>query len=167
MLVGARQWNGIYTDIPTMGYDDISTSGYCEVGDIPQFVWIDSDGRNHLLTGDIPSWSNNEIYNISLELDSDSLFPSEYNLIQNYPNPFNPNTVISFSIPVENHIMISVYDISGKLVNTLIDYNMGPGYHSVSWDGKDSNGLSVSSGLYVYTLSTKNISLSGKMMLMK
>jgi hypothetical protein len=167
MLVGSRQWNGLYTDIPAMGYDDISTSGYCEVGDTPQFVWIDSDGKDHLLTGDIPAWSNNEIYNILLELDSDSLFPDEYNLIQNYPNPFNPSTVISFSIPVGNHVMISVYDISGKLVNTLIDHNMGPGYHSVSWYGKDRNGLSVSSGLYVYTLSTKDISLSGKMMLMK
>ena len=69
VLVGSRQWRGIYTDIPAMGYDDISTSGYCEIGDIPQFIWIDSDGKAHLLTGDIPVWSNNEIYNILLELE--------------------------------------------------------------------------------------------------
>jgi len=167
VLVGSRQWNGVYTDVPAMGYYDISTSGYCETGDTPQFIWIDSDGNDHLLTGNIPEWSNNGLYNISLGLDSEGLFPNEYNLIQNYPNPFNPSTTISFTIPIEDHVTLNVHDMSGKLVKRLIDHKMNTGYHNVSWNGKDANGLSVSSGLYVYTLSTKNISLSGKMMLMK
>ena len=167
VLVGSRQWNGLFTDIPAMGYDGMSTSGYCQVGDVPQLVWIDSDGDEHLLTGEIPAWSNNELYHITLELDSDGLYPTEYNLIQNYPNPFNPSTTILFSIPSDDHIMINVYDISGKLINTLINNKINRGNHSVSWNGKDINGLDVSSGLYVYTLHGKDVSLSGKMMLMK
>ena len=167
VLVGSRQWRGIYTDIPAMGYDDISTSGYCEIGDIPQFIWIDSDGKAHLLTGDIPAWSNNEIYNILLELDSDSLLPSEYNLIQNYPNPFNPSTTISFTVPSEGHVIISVFDLNGRLVSTLLDQSIDAGYHSIHWDGVDSNGLNVSAGLYIYTLQADGISLSSKMILMK
>ena len=61
----------------------------------------------------------------------------------------------------------NLLDINGRLVSTLLDENINSGYHDVTWDGVDANGLSVSSGLYVYILSTKNISLSGKMLLMK
>ena len=167
VLVGSRQWNGIYTDIPVMGYYDSSTSGYCQTGDTPKIVWIDSDGNSNLLVGDIPSWENNELFYVSLEIASDTPTPDSYELIQNYPNPFNPSTTISFSLPLDNHVMINIYDISGKLINTLLDDKMSSGYHNVSWNGKDFNGLEVSSGVYVYTLNTNDITLSDKMMLMK
>ena len=167
VLVGSRKWNGVYTDIPAMGYYDSSTLGYCEIGDIPDIIWIDSSGDDHLLVGNIPSWDNNELFHVSLELSSDSFNPNSYDLIQNYPNPFNPSTTISFSLPSDNHVMINIYDISGKLVNTLIDNKMNRGYHDVSWNGKDFNGLDVSSGVYIYTLYAEDITLSDKMMLMK
>ena len=150
-----------------MGYYDSSTSGYCQTGDIPKIVWIDSDGNEHLLVGDIPSWENNELFYVSLEQGSDSLNPDNYDLIQNYPNPFNPSTTISFSLPTEDNVTINIYDISGKLINTLLDDKMSSGYHNVSWNGKDFNGLDVSSGVYVYTLYTNQVTLSDKMMLMK
>ena len=88
-------------------------------------------------------------------------------MIQNYPNPFNPSTTISFSVPTEGNVTINVYDISGRLIATLLDQNMSAGYHDVSWSGTDMNGLSVSAGLYVYSLETRDISLSNKMILMK
>ena len=167
VLVGARQWNGIFTDIPAMGYDSYATAGYCQDNDIPKIVWVDSDGNENLLVGDIPGWSNNELFYISLELDSNSLVPTDYSLSQNYPNPFNPSTTISFSLPSDNHTILNIYDISGKLINTLLDKNMKSGYHNVSWDGKDLYGQEVSTGAYVYTLSTNDMSLSGKMILLK
>ena len=167
VLVGARQWNGIFTDIPAMGYDSYATAGYCQDNDIPKLVWVDSEGNENLLVGDIPSWSNNELFYISLELDSNPLIPTDYSLSQNYPNPFNPSTTISFSLPSDNHAILNIYDISGKLINTLIDKNMKTGYHNISWDGKDLYGEEVSTGAYVYTLSTNDISLSGKMILLK
>ena len=167
VLVGARQWNGIFTDIPAMGYDSYATAGYCQDNDIPKLVWVDSEGNENLLVGDIPSWSNNELFYISLELDSNPLIPTDYSLSQNYPNPFNPSTTISFSLPSDNHAILNIYDISGKLINTLIDKNMKTGYHNISWDGKDLYGQEVSTGAYVYTLSTNDISLSGKMILLK
>ena len=167
VLVGARQWNGIFTDIPAMGYDSYATAGYCQDNDIPKIVWVDSDGNENLLVGDIPGWSNNELFYVSLELDSNSLIPTDYSLSQNYPNPFNPSTTISFSLPSDNHTILNIYDISGKLINTLLDKNMKSGYHNVSWDGKDLYGQEVSTGAYVYTLSTNDISLSGKMILLK
>ena len=167
VLVGARQWNGIFTDIPAMGYDSYATAGYCQDNDIPKLIWVDSEGNENLLVGDIPSWSNNELFYISLELDSNSLMPTDYSLNQNYPNPFNPSTTISFSLPSDNHTILNIYDISGKLINTLLDKNMKTGYHNISWDGKDLYGQEVSTGAYVYTLSTNDISLSGKMILLK
>ena len=170
VLVGARQWNGIFTDIPAMGYDSYATAGYCQDNDIPKIVWVDSDGNENLLVGDIPGWSNNgqnELFYISLELDSNPLIPTDYSLSQNYPNPFNPSTTISFSLPSDNHTILNIYDISGKLINTLLDKNMKSGYHNVSWDGKDLYGQEVSTGAYVYTLSTNDMSLSGKMILLK
>ena len=150
-----------------MGYDDAYTSGYCEVGDIPEFVWVDSSGEQRVLIGDIPSWSNNEIYNLTLEEDTSNIAPSTYTLIQNYPNPFNPTTSISFTTPSQDYISINVYDLSGRLVATLLNENLEKGSYSVTWDGKDMSGLNVSSGVYIYTLEGNGISLQNKMMLMK
>ena len=62
---------------------------------------------------------------------------------------------------------IGVYYLAGKLINTLLDKNMKTGYHNISWDGKDFYGQEVSTGAYVYTLSTNDVSLSGKMILLK
>ena len=91
-----------------------------------------------------------------------SSIPSEYALIQNYPNPFNPSTTISFTAPYDGHVKVSIFDINGRLVSTLLDDNISSGYHDVVWDASD-----MSAGLYVYTLQSENISISGKMILMK
>ena len=162
MIVGSRQWNGAYTDIPAMGYDGSAYSaGYCSDGDIPKFVWIDNNGEAHNLTANTPAWSNNELYNISLEY-MESTVPGKYSLIQNYPNPFNPATTISFSTPTNGHVTIHVFDINGRLVSTLLDESINSGYHRVNWDAND-----MSAGVYIYTLQAEGISLSSKMILMK
>ena len=162
IIVGSRQWNGLYTDIPVMGYDgDLYSAGYCNSGDTPKFVWIDSDGKAHNLTADTPVFLNNEIYNISLE-HMESTIPDEYTLLHNYPNPFNPSTTISFSVPRNGHVTINIFDVNGRLVSTLLDDTIGSGYHNVTWDATE-----MSAGLYMYTLQAEGISLSNKMILMK
>lgn len=93
--------------------------------------------------------------------------PEEYILSQNYPNPFNPSTTISFSVPVEGNVVLNIYDITGRLVTTLVDANMNSGYHSVNWDGIDLNGSFVSAGLYIYSLQAEGVALTRKMVLMK
>ena len=93
--------------------------------------------------------------------------PEEYQLTQNYPNPFNPTTTISFSIPSEGHVQVSVYDITGRLVTNLVDGNLSEGYHDVIWDGTDMFGSNVSAGLYIYSLQAEGVSLTRKMVLMK
>ena len=93
--------------------------------------------------------------------------PEEYRMSDAYPNPFNPTTTLSFSVPIEGNINLSIYDMTGRLVNTLVDGNLKQGYHSITWNGFDSNGHAVSSGMYIYALNGKDVSITKKMVLMK
>ena len=93
--------------------------------------------------------------------------PEEYSLNDAYPNPFNPTTELSFRIKDAGHISLNIYDMTGRLINTLVDGNLEHGYHSVIWNGMDSNGHAVSSGMYIYALQGEGISISKKMVLMK
>jgi len=93
--------------------------------------------------------------------------PNKYRLSQNYPNPFNPETKISFTIPKAGDITIKVYDIQGREVTTLVNASMNAGTHEVIWNGTNSSGVRVASGMYVYTMKSQDRILSKKMVLMK
>ena len=69
--------------------------------------------------------------------------------MQNYPNPFNPSTTIRFTIPSNSFVRLIVYDITGKVVNEIVNGYLEPGVHSVEWSGTDTNGIDVSSGVYL------------------
>ncbi len=88
-------------------------------------------------------------------------------LVQNYPNPFNPMTTISFELPVSGHASIEIFDVRGRLVRTLVNAMMPPGSKSVKWDGEDSHGRTVPSGVYFYRLTAGDKSLTKKMVLLR
>jgi hypothetical protein len=88
-------------------------------------------------------------------------------LNQNYPNPFNPETTISFDMPKTSPATLAVYNVKGQLVKTLFDGNATFGKNNVVWNGTDSKGSKVSSGIYFYRLSTNGKVENRKMMLMK
>jgi hypothetical protein len=88
-------------------------------------------------------------------------------LHRNYPNPFNPTTNISFSLPKEDDIELTIYNIKGQKVKTLYSGIAEEGKHSMVWEGKDTNGKSVSSGIYFYKLKTESKELTRKMLLLK
>ena len=93
--------------------------------------------------------------------------PEEYSLLDAYPNPFNPITTLSFSVPTEGIVSLNIYDMTGRLVSTLLDANLKQGYHSITWNGMDSNGHAVSSGMYIYSLKGEGVSITKKMVMMK
>ena len=93
--------------------------------------------------------------------------PTAYSLSQNYPNPFNPETVIHYDLPLRSHVAISVYNMMGQKVTTLVDNKMDAGSHFVVWDGKDNNGESVASGIYLYRMETDRFVQTRKLVLMK
>ena len=82
--------------------------------------------------------------------------------LQNYPNPFNPTTTISFSIPEEIKVDISVYNIKGQKVRTLTNNNFDRGNHSVIWNGYNDSGKLVGSGVYFYKMNLNGKSESVK-----
>ncbi len=90
-----------------------------------------------------------------------------FTLHKNYPNPFNPTTQISFSLTGEAHATLNVFNIAGQLVTTLVDRELPAGEHVVSWDGRNSNNSPVASGIYLYRLSTGDVSRSERMILLK
>jgi hypothetical protein len=88
-------------------------------------------------------------------------------LSQNYPNPFNPSTTIDFTLPSAGKVNVSVYNIKGQLVKTLVDGFLIEGSHSAVWNGIDSLHRPVSSGIYFYRIDAHGKSEVKKMLLMK
>jgi hypothetical protein len=85
----------------------------------------------------------------------------------NFPNPFNPKTTIRFALPDEKAVKLEVFDVNGRKVATLLDENLGAGEHHVVWDGSDSAGRSLPSGLYFYRLDTGLERRTSKMLMLK
>jgi hypothetical protein len=93
--------------------------------------------------------------------------PTMTALLPNYPNPFNPTTTISFTLVKRENTNLSVYNIEGKLVTTLVDETLDGGFKEVTWHGKDAHGNPVSTGVYFYRLTAGNRTLTKKMVLLK
>ena len=88
-------------------------------------------------------------------------------LMQNTPNPFGPGTLIAFSLPHAAQVRMSVYDVRGREITKLADEMFDAGNHEVSWDGSDSEGRRVSSGIYYYRLVAEEEVLTRKMVLLR
>jgi len=93
--------------------------------------------------------------------------PTVFALEQNYPNPFNPSTQIRFAIPEQSMVTISVYDMMGRKVRTLIQGNISAGYHTTVWNATNDKGLPVGAGMYIYTIRAGAYHQMKKMVLLK
>lgn len=105
-----------------------------------------------------------EISDVSVQ---DNVLPQEYKLMQNYPNPFNPTTTIKFSISRSCHVLVEVFNLSGELIAELQNGTLQAGYNEIIWNGKDSKGNQMPSGIYFYSLITDEYRESKKMILLK
>jgi hypothetical protein len=93
--------------------------------------------------------------------------PAYPQLGQNYPNPFNPQTQIEFNLVQASKVKLTVYNLLGQKVVTLVDEVLPAGKHVVGWNGEDQSGLALSSGPYFYRLEYGEFSQVGKMTLLK
>ena len=97
-----------------------------------------------------------------------SVMPEEFQLGQNYPNPFNPTTKIPVALPVDSEIELKVYNILGREVATIFSGQIQAGRHLFEWNGRNSAGNRLSSGVYFYRLTAgKKAALAGKMIMLK
>lgn len=93
--------------------------------------------------------------------------PAAYYLAQNHPNPFNPLTTIKFGLKERGHVSLRIYDAAGRLVKVLADREFAAGNHEEPWDGRDSGGRQVSSGVYFYSIKSGAFKQTRKMVLMR
>jgi hypothetical protein len=95
------------------------------------------------------------------------LTPSSFKLNQNYPNPFNLGTTIEYSLTQPANVKLTIYDLTGKLINTLVDYDQQANYFTVEWNGLDLRGRPASAGLYFCSLQIMDHKKTIKMLLLK
>ena len=144
-------------------------------GDYHDILIYSIDGKN--ISENVNIFTTNGLFelvsvvlanNVAQEIDIDyNYLPNKFALYQNFPNPFNPSTTIDFSVARESLVTIKIINLLGKEINTLVNEIVDVGYHNIQWDGKNSFGTSVPSGIYIYQLESDEISLNKKMILMK
>jgi hypothetical protein len=147
-----------------------------ESGTAPYFYDIDPDaelGEYGYMVFLLTSQRGDSIY-LEVEViastvsgDQSGDTPRAAVLFQNHPNPFNPNTSIQFYIPRREQVSLKVYDVSGKLVRTLVDDRLDGGSHTYIWDGKNNRGKAVASGVYFYMLRSDSIRKARKAVLLR
>lgn len=93
--------------------------------------------------------------------------PSEFTLLQNYPNPFNQTTKMQFTLAKSGFVSLSIYDLLGRKVRTLVSEHVSVGYKSVLWDGRNDAGKGVASGIYFYQLRVGDFFGTKKLVLLK
>ncbi len=89
------------------------------------------------------------------EYPNDSL-GNEFQLLQNYPNPFNYQTTISYQLPMTSKVVLNIYDILGREVQTLVNKEQSAGFYSIVWDGKNDVGGNIDPGIYFYRLKAED-----------
>ena len=99
--------------------------------------------------------------------ENEALLPQEFALHQNYPNPFNPVTRIRYDLPENSMVNITVYDMLGREVNTLVNQAQNAGFKSIIWDATNDYGKSVSAGIYLYQIQAGDFMRTEKMVLLK
>jgi len=95
------------------------------------------------------------------------IIPEKFKLYQNYPNPFNPSTTIRYELPEGSNVIIKIYNLLGIEIRKLVSEFQPAGFKTIYWDGKDKNGNSVDSGMYLYTFKSNNFSQTKKMLVIK
>ena len=99
------------------------------------------------------------------------MLPEDFTLAQNYPNPFNPTTTIRFGVPDRGgkivRVHLSIFNLEGRLVRSLLDEEKLAGWYAVKWDGRNETGEKVTSGLYFYSIVAGDFKATKKMLLTK
>lgn len=148
----------------------------CSYPDLAQIGWypeLISDGSGGAIVTWYTGYRYNGIYaqrvngNGSVPPTEAEIPPPALTLSQNYPNPFNPRTSIRYYLPVTCHVRLAVYDVTGNLVDILVNKIQETGRHVAEWDGCDRRGIPAASGVYVYTITAGNQKISRKLVLLR
>ncbi len=132
-------------DVNYDGYKDILVSSIDHTGDT-------RIGKIYLYSGNLNT----------TDIKSEQILPTQYELFQNYPNPFNPTTTIRYEVPESGHVTITVYNMLGRKITTLVNGNQSAGLNKVEFNASD-----LVSGIYYYKMKTEKTIIVKKMILLK
>jgi hypothetical protein len=93
--------------------------------------------------------------------------PTTFSFSQNFPNPFNPQTTVEFTVSKEETVHLTIFNIMGQKVRTIISHRLSPGTHSICWNGRDNSGQEVSSGTYIAALMVGSTIATKRMLLVR
>ena len=168
--------NGVIEDVSTVDVDNVlaeydnnrlvvAGSSIFKSGEAVCYITfrVDSDELN------ISNLTYNDVVleNTKIDLTSDVENDDVNKMLANYPNPFAVSTSIAVNVEKSGFYTLSIYDVQGNLVKTLISSNLDAGLNSYLWDGTDNNGSRVESGMYIYRLIGDNVSVSNTMQIVK
>lgn len=109
-----------------------------------------------------------EVYSTGYPTNGENISPpGKFELKQNYPNPFNPLTSIEFFVEKPGNVKIDIYDVTGRLIRTLIDTYKETGNHKIMWDGITDSGYKSASGVYFYNFRAGEFTETKKMIILK
>jgi len=151
---------GVFDKIDT-GSDTITIIANLDNG---TYYWkVSAYDTDSLLTWG--SNTDNDPWEIQINtsgLSENNALPSDFHLYTNYPNPFNPTTTFKYELPKESKVVLSVFDMNGRLVETIVNQTQSAGYYSVQWDATQ-----YSSGVYIYRIQAGGFQQVKKCVLMK
>ena len=184
MLVNS---NNIFGQSPLFAGDDPATkehyrlfadneNGYSPA--IDSGILISEYSNPQYQTPEVDLFGNDRVYSSGIDIgcfespgytgNEEYVLPvSQALTLSNYPNPFNPETTISFNNPQSGKVNLSIFNIKGQLVKTLLDDETSAGPHSLVWNGKDERGKNVASGIYFTKIKTDKSVQTKKMLLIK
>jgi hypothetical protein len=172
LCVGAGAWHGDMLGIAAWQDDKLTEAvdGF-KIGEQMVFKLWDKSNNTEIelepqFQGGNGEFGKGPYAVVSLKGTSSSL-PKTFSLSQNYPNPFNPTTVIKYTLPVECHVKITIYNILGQKVKTLVNDHQPTGYKRVEWDSKNERREEVASGIYFYKIEAGEFTQSKKMVILK
>ena len=158
-------YNGTYSETSTdIIIDKVIITNSLEIPDqnfVDLICMIGDDilsGQWFLNTSDcIEIVMSDEAWNTSIEASEvlsidGNMLPEVFASHQNYPNPFNHTTQIKYDLPEDQFVSISIYDVMGCKVRSLMNTNQSAGYHPIRWDARNDKGEGISAGMYIYTI---------------
>ena len=146
-LVETDTNSGVYEGIAYVF--DSTGNDTVRVDDINQIIRVDSTGDSITLISNIDTTKKFSVkYKGGAPTGVQEILPNVFAVSPNYPNPFENFTIIKYQLPQKEYVTIKILDITGRVVNTLVDGVKEPGYYSVAWHGKDTNGKSLPAGIY-------------------
>ncbi|MBN2102784.1 FG-GAP repeat protein [bacterium] len=132
-----------------------------------EVVYIAKDGSDNITTVSDTVWIMQSQKKLKKNQTQIAAIPDKFTLHQNHPNPFNPATEIQFSLPESRQVTLTIYNNFGQEVHQLTNQHFQAGHHTITWEGTDTHGTPVSSGIYIYQIRAGEFIDVKKMMLMR